>query len=212
MKIMKITAYGNKNKTKKDIKTASILLLFLFLFFCFIERPRHLQRGLGTYREARAPTERPGHLQGEAWAPTGRGLGTYRERPGHIQGGLGTYREAWAATSLCETEVEKAWAQATHREAEVERLGHPKLARPDVVEVPGDDEVDGGVDEQHDHGVQQSEVVVDGGRPVEVAPSGSLTWRHTGTGEDAQFIRTRRDRRRCSDYKDTQGHEKMLGL
>ena len=69
----------------------------------------------------------------------------------------------------------KHWAQ-THREAEVERLGHPKLARPDVVEVPGDDEVDDRVDEQHNHGVKQREVVVYGGRFVEVAPLCTLTW------------------------------------
>ena len=53
---------------KNDIKAASFVFSFvlLFLFFCFIERPGHLQGGQGTYREARAPTGRPGYLQGEA--------------------------------------------------------------------------------------------------------------------------------------------------
>ena len=81
--------------------------------------------------------------------------------------GRGTHREA---------EVERVGGTGTHREAEVERLGHAVVPGPDVVQVPGDGQVDGRVDQQHDHGVQQAEVIVHRGRLVEVGPASALPW------------------------------------
>ena len=58
----------------------------------------------------------------------------------------------------------------THREGEVERLRHAELSRLDGVDVPRDDGEDDAVDQQHQHDVQQRDVVVDVHRAIEVTP------------------------------------------
>ena len=61
-----------------------------------------------------------------------------------------------------------------HLEWEVPGPWHTKCSRSHIVQVPGEDEEDKGVDDQHDHGVHEGEVVIHTGRLREAGPLGPL--------------------------------------
>ena len=62
-----------------------------------------------------------------------------------------------------------------YREAEVERFRNAEFPWPDVVDVPGDEKVKKGVQQQHQHGVEQREVIVHCRRVGEVGPFSTIT-------------------------------------
>ena len=73
------------------------------------------------------------------------------------------------------------YSHDAYRDGEVPRLGHAVLAREDGLDVPGDDEVDDGVDEQHHQHVQHRELVVNRRARSNVRPLDAATCRHART-------------------------------
>ena len=93
-----------------------------------------------------------------------------------------------------------------HLEWEVPGPWHTECSRSHIVQVPGEDEEDKGVDDQHGHGMHEGEVVIHTGRLREAGPLGPLAC-HTVTTTSNVTLSHSHNNINCNIVPQSQQHQ-----